>query len=119
LLCSQPNIEVHYVLVPTGGIGPYKFELAGGETLPDYLALNSTTGIISGLTSAEGVYTKAINITDSVGNILPLSVVLNVSKDCDCATVGWLSSPQSTPITVEEGFFTSNTHTLLPKMYSE
>ena len=55
----------------TGSTGTLSFTLAGGDPLPSGLALNSTTGEISGTpdTATGRVYSLNMEITDSVGLI--------------------------------------------------
>ena len=46
----------------TGGTPPYTFAVSG--TLPNGLSFNSSTGVISGTPTAEGVYGFSVSVTD-------------------------------------------------------
>lgn len=50
-----------------GGTGPYTFSLLSGS-LPTGTTLNTSTGVISGTTSAAGTFSFTIGVTDSLGN---------------------------------------------------
>jgi hypothetical protein len=50
----------------TGGAGPYTFDVAAGA-LPDGLALNASTGALSGTPAARGAFNFVIRATDRNG----------------------------------------------------
>lgn len=56
------------ITLSTSGYPDPTFALASGSTLPAGLALNTTTGIISGTTTATGLSTFTITATSSAGS---------------------------------------------------
>jgi hypothetical protein len=52
--------------VAAGGVPPYTFSIAAGS-LPPGLALNATTGAITGTPTTAGTYNFTIKVTDSFG----------------------------------------------------
>ena len=53
-------------VVATGGTSPYTFSLASGSgPLPPPLAINPTTGAITGTPSTAGAYTFTVQVSDS------------------------------------------------------
>jgi predicted hotdog family 3-hydroxylacyl-ACP dehydratase len=66
-------------LTATGGTGPYTFSLASGSSLPPGLALNSSTGTISGSPTTAGTYTFTTQVVDSKGNSDTATCTLVVS----------------------------------------
>ena len=52
-------------LTGTGGVAPYKWALATGDTLPTGLTLNPSTGVISGTPTKVGSSAFTIELTDS------------------------------------------------------
>jgi hypothetical protein len=56
----------HQTLTAVFGTAPYTWALVPGQgTLPDGLALNGTTGVISGNPTKIGVFTFSVQVTDS------------------------------------------------------
>ena len=72
MLYNQPYSQG---LLALGGTGPYSWAVASGSALPPGLALNATTGMISGTPTNTGSITTAITLSDSASH----SVTLNVS----------------------------------------
>ncbi len=52
-------------LAATGGTGSYTWSVATGSTLPSWLSLDSTTGVLSGTPTANATATFAVTVTDS------------------------------------------------------
>ena len=63
------------VLTATGGVAPYTWSATG---LPTGLALNASTGIISGTAAAAGSFAIAISVTDSALSRFTDRFTLNV-----------------------------------------
>lgn len=62
---GQPFTET---LIASGGTPPYTYGVAVGYALPPALTLDPTTGLISGIPTAIGVFEVAYTVTDSLGN---------------------------------------------------
>ncbi len=81
-------------IAPSGGVGPYTFAVAGGA-LPPGLALNGTTGVISGSPGAAGTYNVLITATDSNGCPGSRAYVITIAGPaCSAITL----SPSTVPV---------------------
>ncbi len=59
------NLPYSTTLAATGGTGSYTWSVASGSTLPSWLSLNSSTGVLSGTPTANATATFAVTVTDS------------------------------------------------------
>ena len=64
LPAGKVNVTYQQTVQATGGVTPYTWSLASGS-LPPGLALNSATGVISGLPSKKGNYSFVVRARDS------------------------------------------------------
>ncbi len=82
----------------TGGVAPYTFSIATG-TLPAGLALNPSTGAITGTPTAAGSFT--IQVTDSNGVVAastcPFTIVAAPSVSCSAVSSGEVGVGFSSP----------------------
>ncbi len=83
-----------HTLTPTGGQAPYTFTLTTGA-LPTGLALNGSTGALTGTPGATGVFRFTVTVTDATGIAvvyefaLTIQIgVLSLDGDAPNATVG-------------------------------
>jgi uncharacterized protein YhjY with autotransporter beta-barrel domain len=65
-------------LTTTGGTGPYTYSLASG-TLPGGLALNSSTGAITGTPSGSGASSFTVGVADTAGSTGTKAYTLTVT----------------------------------------
>jgi hypothetical protein len=63
---AATNVPFSQTFAVTGGMAPYVWSLAEGE-LPDGLALNTSTGEVSGTPTAKGLFPITLQVTDSLG----------------------------------------------------
>lgn len=95
------------LLPVSGGVPPYTS--SAGTGLPAGLSLNSTTGIISGTTTALGTFTFTATVTDSfappqkVTQTLTLVVVAPLAITTTTLPNGTVGSPYSATITTTGG----------------
>jgi hypothetical protein len=76
------GISYSYAVAVTGGVTPYVFSISGGA-LPSGLALDPTTGVISGtppLTSGGEAFSVSITVTDQMSQTQSTSFVGNVQS---------------------------------------
>ncbi len=66
LVTVHRNIAFSLTLAAQGGTSPYTWSILSG-VLPPGLTLNSSTGVISGVSSATGKYVVSIKVTDQTG----------------------------------------------------
>ncbi len=59
------NTPYSTTLAATGGSGSYTWSVATGSTLPSWLSLDSTTGVLSGTPTVNATATFAVTVTDS------------------------------------------------------
>ncbi len=59
------NLPYSTTLAVTGGTGSYTWAVAQGSSLPGWLSLNSSTGVLSGTPTTNATYTFAVTVTDS------------------------------------------------------
>ncbi len=59
------NTPYATTLAATGGTGSYTWSVASGSTLPSWLSLNSSTGVLSGTPTTNSTATFAVTVTDS------------------------------------------------------
>ncbi len=94
------NTAYTQTLAATGGTLPYTWAVIG-NTLPPGLALNATTGNISGTPSTAGAYNFTVQVTDSTSAAKTQALSITVS------TTGsnWYNSawPYRKPITIAHG----------------
>lgn len=62
----------------SGGKTPYSYALHSGA-LPNGLALNSSTGALTGTASASGTFSPTIRVTDALGNISLKSASIQIA----------------------------------------
>jgi hypothetical protein len=75
-------------LAASGGTAPYTWSLASG-TLPNNLAINATSGVISGVPQSTGTYNITVKVTDSLNATATqaLSLVVNPALGFTTATL--------------------------------
>lgn len=66
LATGVEHVAYSQTFTASGGIAPYSYAVTSGS-LPPGLALNASSGVLSGAPNANGSYTFAITATDSTG----------------------------------------------------
>ena len=81
------EVNVPYSAAPTvsGGTGPYAWAVTTGS-LPTGLAIDSTTGAITGTPSVAGPYTFTVRVTDNDGQIANQGITLVIATGPSVAT---------------------------------
>ena len=72
-------------LSAVGGLAPYHWNLKSG-ILPSGIQLNSSSGVISGMTAAPGSYPLSIQVSDASGNSATAAFSLTVSPSSTGST---------------------------------
>lgn len=92
----KAGVAYNVQIDPSGGIEPYSFAVTAGA-LPAGLALNPTTGVISGATTALGPHSFTITATDSASGTGPYSAAqaytVNVVEPTIALTPATLPNP--------------------------
>jgi hypothetical protein len=91
----QGRVGVAYsgVVGVRGGTAPYAFTVAG--SLPPGLALNSATGVISGVPQSSGLFNFLVNIADAQDNTSDRRLSISISAG---SAVAVQLSPSSTTV---------------------
>jgi phospholipase C len=94
---GQVGVPYSSSVTPTNGVSPYTF-LTTGEPLPPGLALNGTTGVISGTPTALGSFSYTAEAVDSTGTAAACINTITVAGATQTITFNRLSNePIGTP----------------------
>lgn len=89
-----------FTFTATGGVPSYGWSFATG-TLPSGLSLNSSTGVVSGTTSATGTTNLTVKVLDAHGHSATLAVTLTVSSPSSISAnlfaAGWNNMSRTPP----------------------
>lgn len=94
----------------TGGVGPYTYSVSAGS-LPTGLAINPTTGAITGTPTVAGTSNFTLKVTDNNGNVSTIQANITIAS-LPCPTIsvlpttlpsGTLGSIYSTTLTASGG----------------
>ncbi|MEQ1759803.1 MAG: putative Ig domain-containing protein [Vicinamibacterales bacterium] len=88
------NTAYSQALFVTGGTEPYTWAATG---LPPGLALNPSTGVVSGIPAATGSFTASVTITDAASNVLTTNVSFTVAGTAGPTTLSFSSGPTLGP----------------------
>ncbi|HEY4922326.1 MAG TPA: putative Ig domain-containing protein [Xanthobacteraceae bacterium] len=80
LPASTQNVAYNQTVSAVGGTGPYTFSVSTGA-LPAGLALNPSTGAITGVPTGSGPATFTISVLDSKGNTGSRAYAMNVGTN--------------------------------------
>ena len=80
----------------SGGIAPFVWSFTGGSPFPNWLNLNTQTGVISGTPNATGTFNFNVQVTDNTGQSDPTLPSLSITIDPQ-------APPTITPFTLPNG----------------
>ncbi len=98
-------------LIASGGTSPYTYSITAGA-LPPGLALNTTSGVITGIPTAAGTFNFTAKVVDSVGttgtHAASVSCAITIesaqlSLACVAANTGQVGAPYSSYLTAAGG----------------
>lgn len=81
-----------YTLIASGGLLPYVWSCPATCTMPGWMSLNSSTGVLSG-TAATGTSTFTIKVTDNTPVFTTLAVTLTVAASSTCNPPNYAGPP--------------------------
>ncbi len=100
------NASYSQALAAIGGTPPYKWSVSAG-TLPPGLALDATTGVLSGSASSAGAYTFTAQVTDaasaSITKQFSIAVVAGLTVTTASLPEGSAGAPYSTTLAAVAG----------------
>jgi hypothetical protein len=76
---AEVGVRLAKTVTATGGTGTYSWSLSSG-VLPSGVALDTTTGTISGTPRAAGNFAFGLTATDAEGRVATVSAALNVAR---------------------------------------
>jgi CSLREA domain-containing protein len=91
---GDPGVFYTQTIIASGGVAPFTFSITAGS-LPTGLALNSTTGVISGVPTTVGIFTFTVTAFDA--NFCRGSRTYTVVIGNPCTGVTITLSPTSLP----------------------
>ncbi len=74
---ARRNVFYSQSISVTGGSSPYTWSISSGS-LPSGISLNSSTGVISGVSTTAGSYIFTVRVQDQVGNVVSKTYKLSV-----------------------------------------
>jgi len=63
----------------SGGVAPFVWSFTGGSPFPNWLNLNTSTGVISGTPNATGTFNFNVQVTDATGQSDPTPPALSIT----------------------------------------
>ena len=101
---SQLGVAYSQTLAATGGATPYTWSLASG-TLPTGLALNASTGVISGTPTTPQTSNFTVKVTDSETPAVSQTASLSILVSGNVATLQVLPQPNTVGFGASVQFF--------------
>ena len=80
----------------SGGVSPFVWSFTGGSPFPNWLNLNTSTGVISGTPNTTGTFNFNVQVTDNTGQPDPAPPSLSI-------TIVPQAPPTITPFTLPNG----------------
>jgi hypothetical protein len=101
LPAGMTNVPYSVTLTASGGTPPFTWSVADGYTLPSFLTLDASTGVLSGTPTTEAMYAVRIKVVDSADPQQTAQKYFDLTIETPCDTGHGSATVDGAPSTVQ------------------